>query len=74
MKPLFSLKRFGNTNTSNIDLLIFLPHVSEDRDFLPLVRETATIPLDHISDEWLFRLLRHEADTGTREVTDALIE
>jgi hypothetical protein len=61
-----TFSRFGNLNAARLDFLIFLPHVSEDLNFMHHVRKTANISLNHISDAVLQDFLLHEADTGVR--------
>lgn len=72
MEKLTSLTRFGNIKKEKIDFLIYIPHISDDKNFLKIIRETANISLDHISDEFLYRYLRHETDTGMREIANTL--
>lgn len=68
-----TFSRFGNLEKSRLDFLLYLPHISEDFEFVSQVRKTANISLDRISEKNLQDFLVHEADTGVRFVAHQII-
>ncbi len=54
--------------------MIYIPHASINKTYLPFIRETSLVNLSNISDEILYKYLYHEADTGMLEVARAMCQ